>query len=140
MAHRSVVSRSSTLGAALAAFLAVPFLLAAPFLLATTPAAADDERRRGHRRYEHHRHQHHRHQHNQHHRPHHGFSGFYGAPPPYAVVRPPPVYGYPPPYAAYARPRLQCRDWNGPVWINGRHEMVFGTICRMPDGNWQLMD
>lgn len=34
---------------------------------------------------------------------------------------------------------MQCRAWQGPIWTGYRYEHVYGTICLMPDGTWQLV-
>lgn len=139
MTSMSIQLRASRFGAALAAILTLPLVLAAQ------PAAADDWRGRRHEQRHHERRHHHHFQHQHRHPPRPQF-GFYGyAPPPYAFARPPRPYAYrsPPPYVVVERPvyaRSPCRAWNGPVWIDGREEMVFGTICPMPDGTWRLMN
>jgi len=131
MTSMSIHSRFPRFGAALAAVLTLPLVLAAQ------PATADDWRWRRHEQPRHHGHHHHPQ------RPQFGFYGY--APPPHAFARPPWPYAYrsPPPYGLGERPvygRSPCREWNGPVWIDGREEMVFGTICPMPGGTWRLMN
>ena len=131
MTSMSTHSRFPRFAAALAAILTLPLVLAAQ------PAAADDRRWRRHEQRHHERYRHHPP------RPQFGFYGY--APPPYVFARPPRPYAYrsPPPYVVVERPvyaRSPCREWNGPVWIDGREEMVFGTICPMPDGTWRLMN
>ncbi len=130
MTSMSIMSRCTRFGAALAAILTLPVVLGAE------PAIADDWRWRRHEQRPP-RHPHHPH------RSHHRFHGY--APPPHVFMLPPRPYAYrsPPPYGVMQRPvygRSPCRGWNGPVWIDGREEMVFGTICPMPDGTWQLMN
>lgn len=54
------------------------------------------------------------------------------APPPRVVFHRHHGYGGPPPW-------MQCRAWQGPIWTGYRYEHVYGTICLMPDGTWQLV-
>lgn len=133
MSHTSIADAASIRAThtSRAALLAVGCLVAAAIATSAMPAQADPR--------------HHYGKHG-HHKPHpHGYGTVVIQPawPRYAY---PPV-PYPPPRASFHRhhgyggppPWLQCRAWQGPVWTGYRYEHVYGTICLMPDGTWQLV-
>lgn len=66
------------------------------------------------------------------------------APPVYYV--PPPIYPYAPPLPAAAAPppdspgsAAECRAYRSTITIDGRPQLLVGTLCKGPDGNWHLV-
>jgi surface antigen len=41
------------------------------------------------------------------------------------------------PTRTYERPHGPCREYTVDALVGGRHEKVYGTACRQPDGSWR---
>lgn len=49
-------------------------------------------------------------------------------------------YGYVEPGRAYQSPQGNyCREYQQTVYIGGEPQQAYGTACRQPDGQWQVM-
>jgi hypothetical protein len=62
--------------------------------------------------------------------------------PPPAYYYPPPGYYVPPaaaPHAAAPQPGQNCREYQTETVIEGRKQPAYGTVCRRPDGSWQIV-
>jgi hypothetical protein len=62
--------------------------------------------------------------------------------PPPAYYYPPPAYYVPPsaaPSAAAPQPGGNCREYQTTTVIEGRPQPTYGTVCRQPDGSWQIV-
>jgi surface antigen len=33
-----------------------------------------------------------------------------------------------------------CREYRSTAIINGKHQQIYGTACRQPDGSWQIVN
>jgi len=48
-------------------------------------------------------------------------------------------YGHVQPGQTYQTPQGYCREYQQTVYIGGQREQAYGTACRQPDGQWQVM-
>ncbi|MBL4863976.1 MAG: hypothetical protein JKY63_03645 [Rhodobiaceae bacterium] len=48
-------------------------------------------------------------------------------------------YGRVEPGNAYQSSQGYCREYQQTVYIGGEPQQAYGTACRQPDGQWQVM-